>query len=258
MKHLLVGIDFSKSADHALAYAEEIALQMKAKISLVHIVPPARTASASKAKKRLTELADSSGARGITTAAYIYEGPVIETLKRIIDDGDCDLVVMGCQGENFLPENPWGSSTTSIIEGTRIPILAVPDYTPVKYPRRFLLATDKGCPKHIRQLSPMLDLLKADRTQLLLFHYLQATERATPDREYGRLLEGIKHRFFYQVDNQQPIGNAVVGFSELIGADLLVVTHQEGHWLGSPTSGSIARRTTWSSSVPVLVLQDSY
>ena len=258
MKHLLVGIDFSKSADHALAYAEEIALQMKAKISLVHVVPPARTAGASEAKKRLTELADSSGARGITTAAYIYEGSVIETLKRVIDDGDCDLVVMGCQGENFLPENPWGSSTTSIMEDTRIPILAVPGYAPVKYPLRFLLATDNGCPEHIRQLSPMLDLLTADRTKLLLFHYLQATERSTPDREYGRLLEGIEHRFYYQVDNQQPIGNAVVEFTELIAADILVVTHREGHWLGSPTSDSVARRVTWSSSVPVLVLQDSF
>ncbi|SER03691.1 universal stress protein [Neolewinella agarilytica] len=258
MKHLLVGIDFSKSADRALAYAEEIALQMKASISLVHIVPPAGTTEADEAKKRLTELADSSGSRGIKTAAYIYEGPVIETLKRVIDDGDCDLVVMGCQGENFLPENPWGSSTTSLMEDTRIPILAVPDLAPVKYPRRFLLATDKICPRHIRQLTPMLELLRADRTDLLLFHYLQATDRSTPDREYGRLLEGIKHRFYYQVDNQQPIGNAVVEFTELIDADILVVTHRDGHWLGSPTSDSVARRVTWASSVPVLVLQDSF
>jgi nucleotide-binding universal stress UspA family protein len=37
MKHILVGIDFSETADRALAYAEEIALIFSSKISLIHI-----------------------------------------------------------------------------------------------------------------------------------------------------------------------------------------------------------------------------
>lgn len=258
MKHLLVGIDFSKSSDRALAYAEEIALVMNAKISLVHVTPPNGAGNADDLKKRLTELAGSVGKRGIDTGAYLYEGEIIETLRRVVDDGDCDLVVMGCQGENFLPDNPWGNTTTSLMEDTRIPILAVPGYAPVKYPRRFLLATNNECPQHIRQLSPLIALLATDRTRLLLFHYLQATERAAPDRAYGRLLEGIEHRFYYQADNHEPIGNAVIGFTDLVAADLLVVTHQHNHWFGTKATDSVARRVTWTASVPVLILQDSF
>lgn len=267
MKNLLVGIDFSKSADRALAYAEEIALMFSAEINMVYIHAPTDDKPVeeqsdlqhySEACERLSELAASVSDRGISTIFSAYRGEVVPTMKAIIAEGDCDLIVMGCQGENFLPNTPWGSTTTSLMEDNRIPILAVPNYTPVKYPRRFLLATDKKCPERLRQLSPLLKLLEADRTQLLLFHYQQATERATPDRGYARLLEGIEHRFYYQVDNHQPIGNAVVAFTELIAADILVVTHRADHWLGAGANDSVAREVTWMSSTPVLVLQDSF
>lgn len=267
MKHILVGIDFSESADRALAYAEEIALTFSSTINLVYIHPSSGSNPAeekinfqrySGASVRLAELATSVGDRGITTMASTYRGEVIPTLKKIIADGDCDLVVMGCQGENLLSNTPWGSTITYLIEDTRIPILAVPSYAPVKYPRRFLLSTDKECPTRLRQLHPLLKLLEADRTQLLLFHYQQATERAFPDREYARLLQGIKHRFYYQADDHQPIGNAVVEFANLTTADILVVTHRDDHWLGVKTLNSVARKVTWTASIPVLILQDSY
>jgi nucleotide-binding universal stress UspA family protein len=267
MKHILVGIDFSESADRALAYAEEIALVFSSKINLVYIHPPSNGNAEeekidlqrySKACARLAELAASVGDRGITTMVTTYRGEVVPTLKRIIADGDCDLVVMGCQGENYLPNNPWGSTTTYLMEDTRIPILAVPSYAPVKYPRRFLLATDKECPTRLRQLHPLLQLLEAPRTKLLLFHFQEATEQATPDREYARLLQGIEHQFYYQADDHQPIGNAVVGFTNLTASDILVVTHRSDHWLGDKAPDSVARRVTWTASVPVLILQDSF
>lgn len=266
MKHLLVGIDFSESADRALAYAEEIALVFSSKITLLYIHAPAGEGTKSKAAVRsyeeacaqLAELADSTGDRGITTAVSTYQGELIPTLQQVIADGDCDLVVLGCQGEHFTPDNPWGSTVTSLIDDTRIPVLAVPIHAPVKYPRRFLLATDKECPTRIRQLLPLLKLLEADRTRLMLFHFLQATERVMPDREYARLLAGIEHRFYYQADDHQPIENAVVEFAELTAADILVVTHRAEHWLSSGRVNSVARKVSWTASTPVLILQDGY
>lgn len=267
MKHILVAIDFSKSAERALAYAEEIALVFSSKISLVYVHAPSGDHPAeadinlklySEASGWLSELGASVSERGIQTLVSAYRGEVVPTLKKIIADGDCDLIVMGCQGESFLPDNPWGSTTTSLMEDNRIPIIAVPGYAPVKYPRRFLLATDKECPNDLRQLSPLLKLLDTERTSLLLFHYQQATEEATPHRAYAKLLQGIKHRFYYQADDHQSIGNAVVDFADLVATDLLVVTHREDHWLSSNKQGSVARRVTWSTSVPVLILQDSF
>jgi len=260
MKKILVGIDFSRSADRALAYAEEIALQVAAELQLVFVQPTkgADDQDAADASQRLAKLADSVTSRGITATAETYQGEVASVLKKIIEEGDCDLVVMGCQGENFLPNNPWGSTTTTLMEDTRIPVLAVPSYAPVKYPRRFLLATDAVCPTRKRQLLPLLTLLEADRTELLLFHDLQATEAATPHQDYARLLEGIPYRFYYQVDNHQPIGHVVVDFAELTASDLVVVTHREVEELGVPGKRSVAQLVTWSSSVPVLVLQASF
>jgi nucleotide-binding universal stress UspA family protein len=265
MKHILVGVDFSKSADRALAYAEEIALIFSAKISIVHIHKPVGDIPAKaemdrklydEAEAQLAKLAANVAQRGIRTEAFCHLGEVIPTLRKVISEGDSDLVVLGCQGEHFLPNNPWGSTTTTLMEDTRIPILAIPSYAPVKYPRRFILATDKECPKNLRQLSPLLTLLDTDRTRLLLFHYQQSTERASPDREYAKLLEGIKYRFYYQVDDHQPIGDAIADFAFLTSADIVVVTHREDHWLTAPDS--VARRISWTATVPVLILQDSY
>lgn len=246
---------------------EEIALVFSSKISLVYIHVPSGDDPAeaevnlqrySEASAQLAELGASVSQRGIQTLISAYRGEVIPTLKKNTANGDCDLIVMGCQGKNFRPDNPWGSTTTSLMEDTRIPILTVPNYAPVKYPRRFLLATDKECPNDLRQLFPLLKLLDTARTRLLLFHYQQATEEATPHRAYARLLHGTNHRFYYQADDHQPIGTAVVNFADLVAADLLVVTHREDHWLSSNTKASVARRLTWSTSVPMLILQDSF
>jgi nucleotide-binding universal stress UspA family protein len=248
-----------------LAYAEEIALNFSAKISIVHIHQPIEDDPAKaqidrklylEAEVQLAQLATNVAQRGITTEAIFHLGEVIPTLKKAISEGDCDLVVLGCQGEHFLPNNPWGSTTTSLMEDTRIPILAVPSYAPVKYPRRFVLATDNVCPENLRQLSPLLTLLEVERTRLLLFHYQQSTERATPDKQYAKLLEGIKYRFYYQVDDHQPIGDAISDFAFLTSADLVIVTHREDHWLTAPDS--VARRISWTATVPVLILQDSF
>ncbi len=122
-----------------------------------------------------------------------------------------------------------------------------------------MLATDRECPTRLRQLAPLLTLLTVERTRLLLYHYLQATEEnITPHHAYARLLAGIKYRFYYQVDDQQPIGHAIADFAQLAAADLVVVTHREDHWFGSGETDSVARRVTWMSEVPVLILQDSY
>lgn len=260
MKKILIGVDFSRSADRALAYAEEIALRVAAVLNLVYVQPEAEANDRhfTEASQRLAQLAESVTSRGIPTTAKAYRGEVAATLSKIIEEGDCDLVVMGCQGEHFLPNNPWGSTTTSLMETTRIPILAVPSYAPVKYPHRFLMATDAKCPTRKRQLLPLLQLLDSDRTELVLFHQLQATEAATPHHEYARLLEGIPFRFYYQADNHQAIGNVVVDFAQLTASDIIVVTHRDESSQEIPVKRSIAKKVTWSSSVPVLVLQDSF
>lgn len=260
MRSILVCIDFSRSSDRALAYAEEIALQLKAKLELVYVLPEGRESDAllNEANRRLDQLVKSVAGRGIVTHANTYQGNVVSTLGEVITEGDCELVVMGCQGENYAPNNPWGSTTTSLMKSTRIPILAVPSYTPVKYPRRFLLATDAECPTRKRQLLPLLRLLDTERTELLLFHHLQATEAATPHQSYSRLLEGIPYRFYYQADNQQAIGNVVVDFAQITASDIIVVTHRDEEKHATPGRLSIAQRVTWSSSVAVLILQDSF
>ncbi|TXF90263.1 universal stress protein [Neolewinella aurantiaca] len=268
MKHISVAIDFSKSADRALAYAEEIAIVFSAKITLIHVHPRDNGDDSaeddnnlrlySEASAKLAALGASVSQRGIPTLVSAYRGEVVPTLKKIINEGDCDLVVMGCQGENFAPNNPWGSTTTSLMDDTRTPILAVPDYAPVKYPRRFLLATDKQCPADLRQLAPLLKLLATDRTQLMLFHFQQATEEATPHRAYARLLNSVKHQFYYQADNHQPISDAVVSFADLTAADMLVVTHRDNHWLSANAKHSVANRVTMATTIPVLILQDSF
>lgn len=268
MKHILVGIDFSETADRALAYAEEIALIFSSKISLIHIhkqsadgleLIEATKKKYRKASKRLTELAESISGRGLSVTASTQRGEIIPTLKTIIDESDCDLVVMGCQGEHPLPNHSWGSTIAGLMEDTRIPILAVPILAPVKYPRRFVLATSEQCPANLRKLSPLLKLIEADRTQLMLFHYLLDTERAMPDRAYSRLLEGIKHRFYYQVDDHQPNANAVIDFAHLTSADILVVMHRGEYPFTPGAPESVSRRVTWmATSIPVLILQDSF
>jgi nucleotide-binding universal stress UspA family protein len=148
MKKILVPTDFSENAKKALQFAAEISIKTGATIEILHVNTTATYfASSPDIVFDSTEL-DSYAAsvatdlRILKRALTIPEkfahldletriegGYLHATLKRIAEEDETDLIVMGTKGATGALEFFVGSNTEKVIRTVSCPVLVVPENT---------------------------------------------------------------------------------------------------------------------------------
>jgi nucleotide-binding universal stress UspA family protein len=142
MKNILVSIDFEKNAGQLIDRAIEFANKFGSKIFVVHIAAPdpefvgyevgPRTVVETRAeelkdeKKVLEKFANEIKSLGIDAQNLLVEGPTVETIARLIDKLDIDLVVIGHHKRNLFYKTLIGNTDTALINKSDVPLLIVP------------------------------------------------------------------------------------------------------------------------------------
>jgi nucleotide-binding universal stress UspA family protein len=115
---MALAYDGSTPADHALKLAAELSQQAAWPLSVV-IITDDQTLAAKRSQKAKGVLAPYP----ITSSVIIRTGKEDKELLRFIREGSADLLVMGAYGHNRLRELLLGSTTSSIIRKSTIPVL---------------------------------------------------------------------------------------------------------------------------------------
>ncbi len=115
---MALAYDGSTPADHALKLAAELSQQAAWPLSVV-IITDDQTLAAKRSQKAKGVLAPYP----IASSVIIRTGKEDKELLRFIREGSADLLVMGAYGHNRLRELLLGSTTSSIIRKSTIPVL---------------------------------------------------------------------------------------------------------------------------------------
>ena len=153
IKTLLVPTDFSEAAHNAFEYALHIAEELKAKIILLHIyqeIPldvsymPVGFIQALKEEKiesarasfdQYKAEAQEMVRKKVEVDTLLESGKATPQIVRFAEELGADMIIMGTQGAASPAERILGSITTSVIERSPCPVLAVPveaSYQPVQ------------------------------------------------------------------------------------------------------------------------------
>jgi nucleotide-binding universal stress UspA family protein len=118
IKTMALAYDGSTPANNALKLAAELSQQAAWPLSIVIITDDEALGAkrAQKAKDFLTPLT-------IDSTVIIRKGKEDKELLRFIREGSADLLVMGAYGHNRLRELLLGSTTSSVIRKSTIPVL---------------------------------------------------------------------------------------------------------------------------------------
>ncbi|ETX00374.1 universal stress protein [Candidatus Entotheonella palauensis] len=137
-KHILVPTDFSAYADHALAYAIELATALRARLTLLHVfhlspltvgeVPPAVLNTVlqeieTDAQKQTQIALDRIQQAGLQGDSAIVEGLPFQTIIDAAKDKDIDLIVMGTHGRTGLTHVLMGSVAEKVVRLAPCPVL---------------------------------------------------------------------------------------------------------------------------------------
>jgi nucleotide-binding universal stress UspA family protein len=265
MRHFLVPTDFSAAAKNALRYAILLATEFDAALTLayIHSMPmdPMRMGEISAelyadSERVLEGIADEVRHGGLRVHTNIQLGETVPRLKSIIVDSDIDFIVMGCQGEHYLPDRFVGSTTARLMEEVTVPILAVPRDFEGDFPQRIMWATDSRIGHDVSYLYPLFQIVDLATTPLQVFHYQEKGERELPDGRFREVLDEVRYDFYVQMDDGDSVDSAMRDFIHKTSVDLVAVVHRRVSWLSRVFVSSHTRQAIASVPVPLLILQE--
>jgi len=136
---ILVAVDFSDSADRALAQALALAAPLKGELIIAHVaipkpVTPTDVVSAApidmedaqRARTALGEMVALAKTHGVEARLHLLAGSVVFGLLDAIDELNPNLVVVGSHGKGVLRRALMGSVSESLCRRSSVPVLVVP------------------------------------------------------------------------------------------------------------------------------------
>lgn len=267
MKKILVPTDFSRHADNALSFAIGIANRFGSQITLFHTFKVRKTASMlvsidryvkGDADDELQACLERNKAQllnGATMEGLVVKADAVDAIADKADKQGYDLIVMGTQGASGLAEVFMGSTTNGVIRHSKTPVLAIPEGCQFEAFRSIVLAMDSKEIQSDDILKTLISLVQAYEARLSVYHKVEGSDDQGVDAALSYWLEGIEHANHFDFSSES-INESLSSFMEEYKGDLLCMIRHKRGFLASLFHQSVTRKEAFTSSVPLLILQD--
>lgn len=145
-QHILVATDFGSSSLRAVQVAAELAAQLSARLTLLHVikdhaavraegVPPEGRGPCEEdadciARRELDAFVESLAERAILCEGVIRFGDPAHEIVAYLEESACDLVVVGTHGHARLSRWLLGSVAERVVRTAPVPVLTVRAVSP--------------------------------------------------------------------------------------------------------------------------------
>lgn len=146
-RKILVPTDFSETANTALYYAKELALQFGAELHLLHVCEdpmllggwplsepgsaPEVGEEAAALRAQLTNLIPPERRKELKAEVHVILGdPTGAAISRYAKDGEFELIVMGTHGRGAISHALMGSVAEKVVRSAPCPVMTIRRRTP--------------------------------------------------------------------------------------------------------------------------------
>lgn len=270
MRTFIVPTDFSQNAQHASAYAVQLARQLHTRVILMHVFEEPVSVSEYEISnirfdnmkdhilKRLEDVKkdlENRFGKEAPVEVAVFNNDLIGNIKRLYEDPDARLVVIGLTGAgmaNFF----LGSNTLKIVNNIERAVLTVPPYANFKPVKKIVFATDlwnlaETVPA--KRIKRIVELLEAE----LLVLSIQKPQQPSPEIEaekeiLAQKLKGTPYTF-YEITSR----NRVSGIKDFVKeqkADLIAIVPEKHDFLENLLKANHTKTMLFRSGVPILTL----
>jgi nucleotide-binding universal stress UspA family protein len=246
MKRILVPIDFSEQAEHAMKTAAQIARNSGGKIFLLHMLnlpsntddmdphgdasSPAKVLYLEKIHERFEEFMQEDYLEGLDVKEEVRFHKTFSGIINYSHELNCDLIIMGSHGATGLKEMFIGSNTEKVVRNSDIPVLVVKKGIEIQQFKKIVFAsdfTDEVIPSFSRFLS-FAEKFNAEVDLLFVntVHNFEPTRDTKP-----RMEDFVKQfkmpKYTMTIYNDTSVERGILNFSKEINADMIALnTHQ--------------------------------
>jgi nucleotide-binding universal stress UspA family protein len=277
-RNVLVGIDFSSSAQAALRVAVGFAKRFDSRLILVHAVLPVMTsmegpldpaflnANIDDAKQQMNELAKHLGVEAIRHEKIVYSTSAIDGIQSVATLLNVDLIIMGSHGPGGVEKVVLGSVAEAVLRGSHVPVMVVgPNCKKVHETTGFnsiLLATDLGIGS-LRPAQYAAAIAEEVNAKLTLVH-VGSEARDVSELARKQVYERIKNlipadaSLWCEPDVRIEVGNAsaqILNTALAEHADLIVAGTREAGPLSDHAPWSTVSKLIRGAPCPVLAIR---
>lgn len=207
-RKILCPVDFYPASTRALEYAEQLARNYNAAIQLIHVVTPVIPAVygsgisisdltvefQKQARKKILEVKAKVEKKHIPVTAEVRVGHIDIEIRRAIEAGKADLVVVGTHGRRGVERWVLGSVTEKLMRHCPVPLLAVPAGRKAAAPiSRMVVTTDfsDGTPDAIAHA---FSIASENRSKVTLLHVINDVAADINSHLRDPLIRGIRQK----------------------------------------------------------------
>lgn len=268
---ILVPTDFSRKSETAIRYACEIASNTGGLVHFLNVIEepydfPSRVEEILEARKEEHEKKLSSlikdlqlveEFRIIKMKGLVKSGKVLSTTRKVGDEHNHNLIVIGLGGEADLKKALYGSITNNLLMTSTIPVLAISKQIDYRVLKTLLFATDmrKYDLQYIKKIREFcLDI----GVSLKFIHIVEESFQPSEEKihKFNKKLKKITHN-----PNAELIlysaPSFMEGITEYIGKDqhtMLVMTRYKKKFIEWLLSNSTVKSVAQMASVPLLMM----
>lgn len=247
MKKILVPVDFSPVSDYAFELATHLAKDTGASVEVIHIVhAPGETLFdkngellectefdvtplREEAHSTALRLKEWIAAKSFPVASTVKIGNFYETLLKVSEEGNYDLVVTGAEHVHGLKQSIKGTLADKFIRKTDVPVLTVKCDRSQLAVRKILLAGDFRSPQK-ENLSVLNTLISTYNAELHLVKVNTQKDFETERQVLERMKKFIElndlQNAHIHIYNDRSVEEGIVHFCEDYQMDVLAIgTH---------------------------------
>lgn len=284
MKNILVPTDYSTTALNATTYALNLAKQIKAKVTLLHIynIPVTPTdfpvivtsidefesSNKQQLEKHISEL-KTKHPEVLEIKGILKLGFVFDEIKNVVETEKVDLVIMGITGAGRIAELLIGSNATRVVQNLNCPAIVIPPDATYKPIKNIVFACDYAESEKYKAIDTLVEYVKILDAKLMVLNIGNPSEKHTYSKELaGRLLEYIfenageapelPNKIDYSMHKRkdEDITHGINRFAEKHNADLIVMIPKKHSLLSSLFSESNTKKMAFHTHIPVLALHE--
>ena len=271
LKQIIAPTDFSIPAENAVLYAVQLAAQLDAEVTILHVFSlPVPTADAALPVVPIQEISEAAERRMkkyfneltltyplVKMNYFICGGFVVDEICNYCELNKCDLLVTGITGGGKFKEKFIGSTALSLIRISGCNVLLIPPDAVFKKPKKLVLATNYEALDETALTETILPYVRSFDAEIDILTVVQketipSTSMAAAGIKFHYMLEGINHDFKL-VENSN-VAEGIGNYISSHAVDWLVTIPKKHNFFSLLFRGSITNKLAFHTHVPILAL----
>ncbi len=269
MKRVILLTDFSEIARNAALYALNMYKKENVRFQLLNVFDVEFSGSPYIMQVK-EEMAEES-MRGLRKEVSLLHashpdahidivsrfGALTEIIREEIKEYEPELLVLGCKGESALEHFLLGSNALEIINHVHHPMLIIPKDARFHPPEKIVFATDRKDVEISRIATPLNDLVKTYKSELLILNVVdnEHPNRMEAEEKIASYFPGVKLSF-HLTESKGDTCKSILKFMDEKNATLLTLLRHHHSFFERIFGPHVIKKMVRHPHHPMLILHE--